>query len=119
MRIRKNYRKMSLSRFKYKKIPFEELPFKTIKVTIHALKWIFLLIFLFITIGIFVLFLTGGENYIQIILGYSIAGFFTFFMGYFGWMLAVSIMELISGKQYQNEDRGVSYYIGRSKKYRF
>ena len=88
------------------------------KVTIHALKWIFLLIFLFITIGIFVLFLTGGENYIQIILGYSITGFFTFFMGYFGWILAQSIMEMVAGKEV-GEERSLSYYFRRKKKYKF
>lgn len=102
-----------------KRIPFEEIPFKTIKITLHALKWVFLLIFLFITIGIFVLFLTGGDNYMQLILGYSIAGFFTFFMGYFGWMLAISIMEMISGKAHKNEERGLTFYVSRRKRYRF
>ena len=116
---RKDNNKKNFSKLIDKRIPLEEIPFKTMKVTLHALKWIFLLIFLFITIGIFVLFLTGGQNYMQIILGYSIAGFFTFFMGYFGWMLAVSIMEMISGKEYNQEERGVSYYARRKNKYRF
>jgi hypothetical protein len=103
------------------KIPFEELPIKTMRVTIHALRWLFLLIFLFITVGVFVLFLTGGENYVQIIIGYSITGFFTFFMGYFGWMFAQSIMEFISGKEDKGEHgSGVSYYISRKKhRYKF
>jgi hypothetical protein len=117
-RIKKK-KKVKIHRFIDKRIPFEELPFKTIKLTVHALKWIFLLIFLFITIGIFILFITGGDNYMQLILGYSIAGFFTFFMGYFGWTLAISIMELISGKSYKNEERGLTYYIGRRNKYKF
>ena len=98
---RKDNNKKNFSKLIEKRIPLEEIPFKTMKVTLHALKWIFLLIFLFITIGIFVLFLTGGQNYMQIILGYSIAGFFTFFMGYF------------------QEERGVSYYARRKNKYRF
>jgi len=102
----------------YKKIPMDDLPFRTMKVTLHALRWIFMLIFLFITVGIFVLFLTGGENYIQIILGYSIAGFFTFFMGYFGWVLAQSILEMMAGKE-DRRDHSLSYYVGRKKKYRF
>ncbi len=102
-----------------KRIPLNELPIKTMKVTIHALKWILLLIFLFITTGIFVLFLTGGGNYIQVIIGYSIAGFFTFFMGYFGWMFAQSVMEMISGKE-EKEEQSLSYYIGKKrKKYKF
>ena len=108
----------NLSRFKNKKLPIEDLPLKTMKVTLYALRWIFMLIFLFITIGIFVLFLTGGENYIQIILGYSITGFFTFFMGYFGWVLAQSILEMIAGKTSKDE-YSLSYYVGRKKNHRF
>jgi hypothetical protein len=101
----------NFSRFRYKKIPFEDLPIKTLKVTIHALRWVFLLIFLFITVGIFMLFLTGGDSYIQIIVGYSIAGFFTFFMGYFGWLLAQGTIEMITGKKEAGKKHGLSYYI--------
>jgi len=101
-----------------KKIQFNDIPLKTVRVTIHALRWVFLLIFLFISIGIFVLFITGGQNYIQIILGYSITGFFTFFMGYFGWILAQGIIEIMTGKE-PKEDRTFSYYFNRKKKYRF
>jgi len=73
---------------------------------------------LFITVGIFILFLTGGENYVQLILGYSIAGFFTFFMGYYGWMFAHSIMEMMGGRREKEEH--VSYYFRRKKKkYKF
>ena len=100
----------NLSRFMDKKISFEDLPIKTMKVTIHALRWVFLLIFLFITVGIFMLFLTGGDSYIQIIVGYSIAGFFTFFMGYFGWVLAQGTIEMITGKESEKK-RGLSYYV--------
>jgi len=100
------------SRFLNKKIPLQDLPSKTMKVTIHALRWVFLLIFLFITIGIFMLFLTGGDNYIQIIVGYSIAGFFTFFMGYFGWVLAQGTIEMITGKE-PDKKHGLSYYLHR------
>jgi hypothetical protein len=101
----------NFSRFREKKIPFGELPFTTMKFTLHALRWIFLLIFLFITVGIFVLFIAGGENYLQIILGYSIAGFFTFFMGYFGWILAQGIIEMITGKEDNISTKGYSYYL--------
>lgn len=114
LRISQNTR----SRFIDKKIPFQDLPLKTMKVTIHALRWVFLLIFLFITVGIFVLFLTGGDNYIQIILGYSIAGFFTFFMGYFGWLLAQGMIQMITGKN-EKIERGLSYYFKKHKKNRY
>jgi len=108
----------NLSKLIDKRIQFEDLPLKTMNVTIHALRWVFLLIFLFITIGIFVLLLTGGETYIQIILGYSITGFFTFFMGYFGWILAQGTIEMITGKE-QKEERGLFYFSRKKKKHKF
>ena len=87
------------------------------KITLYALRWVFLLIFIVIIVGIIALFLSGVQTYIQIILGYSIAGFFTFFMGYFGWILAQGMIEMITGKD--NEDTsGLSYYLKRkSSKY--
>jgi len=90
---KRNFNNKTFPNLLDKKIQFNEIPLKTVRVTIYALRWIFLLIFLFISIGIFVLFITGGQNYIQIILGYSITGFFTFFMGYFGWILAQGIVK--------------------------
>jgi len=115
---RKRNAQYRLSRLMYKKIPFQDIPLKTMNITIHALRWVFLLIFLFITIGICALFLAGGDNYVQIILGYSIAGFFTFFMGYFGWILAQGIIEMITGKNGKNE-QGILYYFKKHKKYKF
>jgi hypothetical protein len=101
-----------------KKIAFEELPLKTMEVTIHALRWIFLLVLMFISIGIVVLFITGGQTYVQAILGYSITGFFTFFMGYFGWILAQQILEMVIGKEEHDKPR-LSYYLRKSKNYRY
>jgi len=114
----KNTSKYHISRIIDKKIPFEDLPLKTMKVTIHALRWIFLLIFLFITVGIFILFATGGQTYLQSILGYSITGFFTFFMGYFGWILARGIMEMVTGKDDSSEP-GLTYYLKKDNNYRY
>ena len=84
---RKKINQSNISKFIDRKIPFVDLPLKTMKVTIYALRWVFLLIFLFIIVGIFVLFLTGGDNYIQIILGYSIAGFLHFL-----WVISVGFL---------------------------
>jgi len=107
-----------LSRFRDRKIPFQDLPLKTMKVTIYALRWVFLLIFFFIIIGIIVLFLTGGDSYVQLIVGYSIAGFFTFFMGYFGWLLAQGMIEMITGKKEKSE-HGLSYYFRKHRRIRY
>ena len=117
---RRKLSQRNLSKFMdNKKISLSDIPTKTMRVTIHALRWVFLLIFIFMTIGIFALFLTGGENHVQNILGYSITGFFTFFMGYFGWILAQGVIEVLSGK-HQETMNEFSYYMRKdSKRYRF
>jgi len=115
---RRKINQNNLSRIRDKKIPFQDLPLKTMRVTIHALRWVFLLIFLFLTISIFALFLTGGGDYVQSIIGFSIAGFFTFFMGYFGWLLAQGMIEMITGKR-EKADHGLLYYFRKHRKYRF
>lgn len=117
MRRRRN-NQYNLSKLIDKKISFEDIPTKTMQMTLHALRWVFLLIFLFIIVGIVALFLTGGQNYIQIIIGYSIAGFFTFFMGYFGWILAQGMIDMITGKE-ENAMKGFSYYLKKNRKYKY
>lgn len=86
-----------------KKINVEELPFTTMRVTIHALRWIFLLILIYIVISILFLIFQGGDQFVTNIIAYSVTGFFTFFMGYFGWMFARSVMEIVSGKRPQDD----------------
>ena len=113
-----NPNQTSLSQMFNQNISLEEIPFKTMKVTIYALRWIFLLIFLFIFVGIILLFVTGGQSYLQAIVGYSITGFFTFFMGYFGWILAQGIIEMITGKE-PKEERTFSYFFSKKNHYRF
>jgi hypothetical protein len=45
----------------------------------------------------------GTESLKNIVI-YSIIGFFTFFMGYIGWILARDVLEIFSGKKNaQNE----------------
>jgi hypothetical protein len=103
-------RKSTLSKnFQHKKtyfepkIPIQELPFATVRVTLRALRWIFLLIFVYISISIILLIIQGGNEFITNIVVYSITGFFTFFMGYFGWMFAKNVMEMFSGHQHHDE----------------
>jgi len=101
---------MEKSKLLEKKISLEVIPKKTITITLYALRWFFFLVFLFITIGIITLFLTSGKIYTQMILIYSITGFFTFFMGYLGWIIAQGVMNTLS----KNEDtlkEGIPYYI--------
>jgi hypothetical protein len=113
-----NPNQTSLSQLFNQNIDLQNIPLKTMKVTIYALRWIFLLIFLFIIVGIVLLFVTGGQSYIQAIVGYSITGFFTFFMGYFGWILAQGIIEMITGKE-PKEEKTYSYFFSKKDHYRF
>ena len=87
-----------------KKIDFEEIPFTTIRVTMHALRWIFFLIFIYIAVSIVILLVQGGNESLTNIIVYSVTGFFTFFMGYFGWMFARSVMEMVNGKEMKQDD---------------
>jgi len=121
--VRRKFNYYNPSRFKYSRFKnlrgsLQDIPLKTIRVTFHALRWVFMLIFLFIVIGILVLLLTGGQSYLQVIVGYSITGFFTFFMGYFGWILAQSMIDIMVGKE-SKKSHGFSYYFKRSNKFKF
>lgn len=89
--------------FPSKKISVEELPFATVRITLHALRWIFCLILLYIVISIIFLIIQGGNEFVTNIVVYSITGFFTFFMGYFGWMFAKSVVEMFSGEKPQDD----------------
>jgi hypothetical protein len=115
---RKKVDQDNLSKLIVKKIPFEDVPLKTIRVTFHALRWMFLLVFLLIAIGIFLLFLIGEGNFLQIILGYTIIGFFTFFMGYFGWILAQGMIGIMTGKK-EKTDHSILYYFKHNKRHKF
>jgi len=62
------------------------------------------MIFIYIAISIFVLVYTDSSEQIRNIIVYSISGFFTFFMGYFGWMFARTVLEIMSGKKPSEDD---------------
>ena len=113
---RKNYIKINKTR-----LPFDDFPLNNIKLTIHAIRWVVVIISLFIAVAIITLILTAGDSYIKIILGYSIAGFFTFFMGYFGWILANGMVEIIRGKTLKSENAqpNIAYFSKNNKKQKF
>jgi len=87
-----------------KKLDLDELPFTTMKITLRMFKWIFVLIFIYIAVSIVFLIVQGGDEQIRNIILYSVSGFFTFFMGYFGWMFARSVSEIVGGKKTQGDD---------------
>lgn len=107
---RKNSRYNTKSKRMEKKISLDIIPKKTIILTLYALRWFFFIVFLFINAGVIALFLIGGKTYVNMVLTYSITGFFTFFMGYLGWILAQGVMDSLS-KTDDMPQESLSYYV--------
>jgi hypothetical protein len=62
------------------------------------------LIFIYLAAGTAIVMIQDGTESLKNIVIYSIIGFFTFFMGYIGWILARDVLEIVSGKKNsQNE----------------
>jgi hypothetical protein len=77
---------------------------KHVHFTMSALRWIFLIIFIYLAAGTIVVMIHDGTESIKNIVVYSIIGFFTFFMGYLGWILARDVLDMVLGKKAsQNE----------------
>ncbi|MFO7678015.1 MAG: hypothetical protein R6V50_06525 [Thermoplasmatota archaeon] len=101
---KKKTKKNFAKKLNKKKLDLEELPNATIKLTLRMVKWIFVLIFIYIAGSIVFLIFQGGSEQIRNIVVYSVSGFFTFFMGYFGWMFARSVSEIFGGKKLKRDD---------------
>ena len=87
-----------------RKGPIMVRPFMNLHFTMNALQWIFLLIFIYLAAGTIIVMIQDGTESLKNIVIYSIIGFFTFFMGYIGWILARDVLEIVSGKKNaQNE----------------
>jgi len=70
----------------------EETAAKTVRFTITMIKIIFILIILYtVAVTIWVYSKEGLDNFLTSIATTSIAGFWAFFLGYFGWRLGQSI----------------------------
>jgi hypothetical protein len=69
----------------------------------NTLRWILLLISIYIAIGTVVVMVQEGTELLKNIIVYSIMGFFTFFMGYLGWILAQDVLDIVAGKKNHNE----------------
>lgn len=90
---RLNDKKIKKSRQKDSKIISQ---FMHMHCNTNTLRWIVLLIFFYICSGIVVVMIQDGTEPLKNIVIYSIIGFFTFFMGYIGWILARDVLEFVS-----------------------
>jgi cellulose synthase/poly-beta-1,6-N-acetylglucosamine synthase-like glycosyltransferase len=102
-------------KFKKRKMFPKDLPQEGVKSNINLSKWIFVLIFLIIIFGIIVIFLISVNSYLKIIVGYSLTGFLTFFMAYFGWILAKVVIDKVTVNNQKNVN-GVLYYFKKLRK---
>lgn len=83
-----------------KKLPMLKTPFARLKVSTNTLRWMFVIVFVYLIIGIVVfLLMQQGSQSIRDVVVYSIMGFVTFFMGYFGWRVAQVLRETIVSKR--------------------
>ncbi len=103
------------SKFKIIKSFLKQFQKTTILTKIKKIKWILITIFLCIAFSLAILFLVSINGYLQIILCYSITGFLTFFMAYFGWILAHILMEKITVNNKKNEN-SLLYYFKKLRK---
>jgi hypothetical protein len=82
-----------------RKGPISVRPFRNLHFTMNALQWILILIFIYLAAGTAIVMIQDGTESLKNIVIYSIIGFFTFFMGYIGWILARDVLEIVSGKK--------------------
>jgi hypothetical protein len=78
-------------------------PLRSLRSSMNALRWIVLIIFIYLIAGTAIVMIQDGTESLKNIVVYSIIGFFTFFMGYLGWILARDVLQVVSGKKLQNE----------------
>jgi hypothetical protein len=82
-----------------KKLPITVKPLMRLHVTMNALRWLIVIVFIYIAAGTMIVMIQDGTESLKNIVIYSIMGFFTFFMGYLGWILARDVLMMISGRK--------------------
>jgi Trk-type K+ transport system membrane component len=85
--------KSKIDKVKAKK-KVEETASKTVKITVEMVKLSFILI-LFYTIVVSIWFFLdeGVEGFLKNVATISVAGFWAFFLGYFGWRMGESVEQ--------------------------
>ncbi len=85
------------------RLPVSIRPVVTVRFSFKSLRWIILVLFLYLVIGTAMM-VEDGTDAMRTIVIYSVMGFATFFMAYFGWIVARDILEQFSRhRQVQDE----------------
>lgn len=85
------------------RLPISIRPSVTVRFTFKSLRWIIVVLFLYLVIGT-VMMVEDGTDSMKTIIIYSVMGFATFFMGYFGWIVARDVLEQISRHRQAQDD---------------
>lgn len=80
--------------FKSNKIRYSK-SIKARKLPSINFKWIILLVSIYVSLGLVLLIIQQFFDLIKDIIVYSLMGFFTFFMSYFGWRLAQIVKDIV------------------------
>ena len=83
----------------------EKIPETTIKMTGHALRYLLAIVAIYLIISMLWLIYTKKEEFIDSIVLWSIGGFWAFFMGYFGWILAEQITNSFTNKVKRRKEK--------------
>jgi len=79
-------------------------PLISIRFTMNALRWIFLLIFIYLAAGIILVMIQDGLSPMKNVVIYSVIGFSTFFMGYLGLVFAKDILRLVNSQRHPQDE---------------
>jgi hypothetical protein len=85
------------------RLPVAIRPSVTVRFTFKSLRWVIVVLFLYLVIGT-VMMIEDGTDAMRTIVVYSVMGFATFFMAYFGWIVARDVLEQISKHRDASED---------------
>jgi hypothetical protein len=85
------------------RLPVAIRPSITVRFTLKSVRWIIVVLFLYLVIGT-VMMIEDGTDAMRTIIVYSVMGFATFFMAYFGWIVARDVLEQISRHREAAED---------------
>jgi hypothetical protein len=88
-----------LLRYSRKRTYATLISFLKFRVSSNALKILFLLVLVYVVAITFVLILQEAATWLRDIVSYSVMGFVTFFMGWFGWELAKDIRNIAFGER--------------------
>ncbi len=92
----KNYTPLSYTKAHYKiNIAFG---IASVLKTLTSIRWFLLITLLYLSFGVLVLLFQQGISPFKETIIYSVIGFLTFFMGYFGWIVAQDIIKIINKK---------------------